>query len=72
MCKTKHPIEIALKDLNSNIRITNNRGGYSGSKWLVWDTKEWIVYERKRYARNTTIIIKTDLIETAIKKLIEG
>ena len=69
MCETNCPIETVLKNigLDIDIRLKNCSNG----KWLVWDVSEWVVYERKRYARNTTIIARTDLVEVAIKWLIE-
>lgn len=67
MCKTKNPIEVILRNSEINIRVSND----VVDRWLVWDTREWIVYERKPYARNTTIIIRTDSIKKAMEKLTE-
>jgi len=44
-----------------------------GGRWLVWDEtfETWIVYERKRYMRNTKTIIETKSEEEAVKYLLE-
>ena len=65
MCKTNCPIETVLKNIKKNIQLEN----YDNDRWLVWDVNEWIVYEKKRYARKTIIIIRTDSIEKAVEKL---
>lgn len=38
-------------------------------KWLVYDTDEWIVYQRKYGAKKTKIICKTQIQDEAIEML---
>jgi len=33
-----------------DIRVT------CGDRWLVWNGKEWVVYERKRHAKTTKTV----------------
>jgi len=56
----------ALKNVSS-LRVTNV------GKWLTWDsfTFEWVVRECKRYARNSTEIIRTESEIEAIKELLK-
>lgn len=68
MCKTEHQIETALKSLNLDVQIVNFTD--NKNKRLRWDVNEWIVCERKRYARNSIIIIRTNSIKEAVEKLI--
>jgi hypothetical protein len=57
----------ALQDKNNRLRISD------GCHWLVWDEDEgWIVYERRPYARKTTVIIKTRNETDAIAALLEN
>ncbi len=44
-----------------------------GARWLVWDEvfETWIVYERRRYMRNTKTIVETKSEEEAVNKLFE-
>jgi hypothetical protein len=57
----------ALKSDQTNIRLTN----LNDHKWLVWDaeTKEWVVYGRKPYARNSVCYINTADLNEAIEVL---
>lgn len=67
MCKTNCSIETVLKNIRINIQLEN----YDNDKWLVWDVNEWVVYERKQYARKTTIVIRTNSIKKTVEKLTE-
>ena len=67
MCKTNCPIETVLKNIRINIQLEN----YDNDKWLVWDVNEWVVYERKQYARKTIIVIRTNSTKKAVEKLTE-
>ena len=57
----------ALKSSDSQLRINNV------SRWLVFDVfyNGFIVYEHKRYAKKTTIIIKTGNEDEAVAVLTE-
>lgn len=41
-----------------------------GDRWLVWDVDSFFVYERKKYKKQTSILIKTTDESLAIEKLI--
>jgi len=53
-------IKEALAYQIRDIRVT------CGDRWLVWNGKEWVVYERKRHAKTTKIVTVTDSEETAV------
>ena len=58
----------AMKDFgNYNLRITN------ANKWLVWMTfdKEWVVYEHRYRAKNSTVLYRGESLESALKVLLE-
>ena len=52
----------ALK--NENIRLS------AGDKWLYWDNGLWIVRTKKRYSRNSIILIETENEEKAVNVLL--
>ena len=41
-----------------------------GNRWLINEIGDWIVYEHKRYARNSQIIITTTDEDKAIRALL--
>ena len=63
-------IEMLQRDAEDSygLRVTN----YYKHRWLVFNQvkKLWVVYERKPYARYTTVIIETVDEELAVKYLI--
>lgn len=55
----------ALKNKENDLRLTNRH------RWLVWSNSEqWVVYERKPYARFTTRLISTDSESEAVEVLL--
>ena len=59
-------IETALKTA-ADIRLTFGR-----ERWLIWDDLTgWSVYERKRYARETTFIYAGHNLEEALDILVK-
>ncbi len=57
-------IETALKTMDTRLTFGNYR-------WLVWDDfMKWNVYERKPYAKTTTLIISVFSLEDAINALV--
>ena len=53
---------------NHDLRISANNG-----RWLCGDGDgTWVVYERKPYAKKTTIIISTRDEEAALKVLLDA
>lgn len=44
-----------------------------GARWMVWDSinKGWIIYERKRYLKNTKIILETVSEGDAVNSLLD-
>ncbi len=40
-----------------------------GDKWLIYDTGEWVVYQRKYGAKKTIMICKTDSEDEAVEVL---
>lgn len=58
-------IKQALQSQTKDIRVTY------GDRWLVWNGKEWVVYERKRHAKTTKVAIATDNEERAVRYLVE-
>ena len=61
---------MTIKDFLQNEKIFEARVRI-GSRWLVWESGKWIVYERLLYAKKTTEIIATEDEELAVAKLIE-
>jgi hypothetical protein len=55
----------ALKKIDG-LRIEN------GTKWLIFDKEEWVVFQRKKHSKNSKILIKTEEEEYAIRMLIHG
>lgn len=57
----------ALQDAQIDVRLTNT----TDNKWLVWEAemKEWVVYGRKPYARNTVCHINTADLNEAVEVL---
>ena len=53
----------ALKKIDG-LRIEN------GTKWLIFDKEEWVVFQRKKRAKNSKILIRTEEEEDAIRKLL--
>lgn len=58
----------ALKEFNSDIRLTNS------DKWLVWNLVGggWTVYQHKKYSKKVKVLIVTTNEEEAIKILMEN
>ncbi len=58
----------ALQDKDNQLRIS---GSYN--RWIVGNGKGgWIVYERKRNAKRTTVVLETSSEDQAIRELLEG
>lgn len=55
----------AMKDEDARLRINN------GSRWLVYSSGEWRVYEHRYYQRGTTLIIATVDESEAVAKLLD-
>lgn len=57
----------ALQDKDNQLRIS---GSYN--RWMCGDGKGgWIVYERRRHARNTTVVCETKSEDKAIEALLD-
>ncbi len=52
-------IEEAMQKYD-NVRLS------SGDRWIVWDEREWIVYEHKFGARKTTNLFHSESIDDAL------
>jgi len=56
-----------LKNEEIPLRITSHIHG----RWLLWDGKQWCVYERLPYAKKTTTKYEGDSCDEAIQELIK-
>ena len=54
--------------MKENVRLT------CGKRWLAFDeiNEEWVVYTRKPYARESTLLIATKIQDEAIKVLLKN
>jgi len=43
-----------------------------GDKWLCWQQDCWTVYQKKKYSKNSQIIIQTKYEEEAVSELLKG
>lgn len=62
-------VDKALRIVDKDIRLVN--GNKDNMKYLIYDCGYWIVYGRKRYARNTKTLISTKSLKKAVDKLTE-
>ena len=49
----------------TDIRLTNY------DKWLLFNNGNWCVYQKKKHAKNTVILIETMFEEEAVKQLLK-
>ncbi len=58
----------ALKDEDAYLRLSNNR------RWLIWNSteSEWVVYEHKPYAKQSTVVCQGADEEAAADALLKG
>ena len=57
-------IEI-LKNEEFNVRLSAHY-----RRWMSWDGREWVVYERKMYAKRSTVITRTKNEQDAVNALV--
>ena len=55
----------ALQSRKYNLRVSN------GARRLVGDNGKWVIYERKPYAKKTTVVIETHDEDEAVRLLVE-
>ncbi len=59
-------------DIETALKTTNTRLTFGNHRWLVWDAfMKWRVYERKPYAKTTTLITSTFYLEEAVNALVK-
>lgn len=59
-------------DIETALKTTDSRLTFGNYRWLVWDDfMKWNVYERKPYAKQTTLLISTFYIEDAVNILVK-